>query len=760
MSEEVNENRNSQILNFNLRKDYFINKNSYFQNLLSQCPVESKGFIKSKKICQSLDFGKRIEEENILFDFFTKAKNNIENENIIEILKNGLFFYDKKILLYCKKDEETEDKFLCNINNIKCIDHLIYDQQKNDLINEENISFKSNSKYKNDFMTGLKNRALVLESIVNYFFMQFPIVPLPNLIFNLDYSKKAKKSDTSINLFFEWDGCYILDNGEKNDISFGPGLSLPFHNEMKYKITKKKTEAINNNILIKKDSIILIEVKTHFPKEIEEDKNNNLENIIKVMFTKLNYFIYLYSKILLIKAKEIKIILLYDQNRLINYKNNIIEYIDKYKNNFTDIDTYELYFDILYIIPYISKLSLNNINNKLLEANKRIEKLEENNKRIQKLEEENKRIKILEENNKRIQKLEEENEKFKNELALIKLQLSQLKQNKIEEDEKSSIKKDKYEKIEMKNILVEKEKNDIPKKTENVTPEYKNKITKIYANILTQDEILLNENNENTKKIDTDKNSISTPSKIIKIKQIKNNPQTNMKNDINEKISLNNQEKLNDNQKIEENKKYEQEINEIKIKNYGVNLNQNESKSEYELKKDNKQKVDESKKDSKNDNEIIPIKLVNIQKKENISIRNKKSKVEIQDEKILNKKLDISDISKNGNKNQSEIGVKNRNGNVFIADNIYRLIHLKINNNEKLLEKEKVYKLMYENCRKELNIESFSLMEYKTNHCSGDKSTIKDAFHKALKELTKKQRKLFFSTYRFIPCMTVCYELI
>ena len=312
----------------------------------------------------------------------------------------------------------------------------------------------------------------------------------------------------------------------------------------------------------------------------------------------------------------------------------------------------------------------------------------------------------------------------------------------------------------MKNILVEKEKNDIPKKTENVTPEYKNKITKIYANILTQDEILLNENNENTKKIDTDKNSISTPSKIIKIKQIKNNPQTNMKNDINEKISLNNQEKLNDNQKIEENKKYEQEINEIKIKNYGVNLNQNESKSEYELKKDNKQKVDESKKDSKNDNEIIPIKLVNIQKKENISIRNKKSKVEIQDEKILNKKLDISDISKNGNKNQSEIGVKNRNGNVFIADNIYRLIHLKINNNEKLLEKEKVYKLMYENCRKELNIESFSLMEYKTNHCSGDKSTIKDAFHKALKELTKKQRKLFFSTYRFIPCMTVCYELI
>ena len=368
------------------------------------------------------------------------------------------------------------------------------------------------------------------------------------------------------------------------------------------------------------------------------------------------------------KVKEIKIILLYDQNRLIKYKDYIIEYIDKYKNYFIDIDTYEIYFDILYIIPYISKLSLNNVNKELLEINKRIEKLEEDNKRIkqleeenrkriEKLEEDNKGIKPLEEDNKRIKKLEEDNkgikpleednksikkleeeiEKFKNELALIKLQIYQVKQNKIKEDEK---------------IIVDKKgKND---KRKNITPEYNNKIKKIYDNILTKD--------------DTHKNNVSTQSKIIKTKQ---------------------------------------QLDNTLIKN----------------------------KENKKRNEIN-------QKKEYIPKKNKKNKVEIQDEKIIKQELNIS-------------------GNLFIdVDNIYKLIKLKIDNNKTLLEKEKVYKLIYENCRKELNIENFNLMDYKTNHCSGNKSIIKDAFHKALKKLTKEQRKLFFNTYKFLPCMTECFNLI
>ena len=627
MREELDKKKDYELLNYTLRKDFFINKNLFFENLLHQCSNDCnekyKLYCEQKKIYLNPDFLNEIKQETKLNNYYENAKRKIENENTIEILKNGLLIHEGKMLLYCIKDDKS----------------------------------------------------LLLESVVNYYFNQFILLPLPNLIFNLNYIKIGDNSDNSINsinLFFEWDGCYFLnisENKNENDSYSGSDLLLPFHGEMKYKMTKKKTELLNNNILIKKDSIIFIDVKTNFPKEEEEDKNNNFENIIKVMFAKLNYFIYLYSEILKKKVKEIKIILLYDQNRLIKYKDNIIEYIDKYKNDFIDIDTYEIYFDILYIIPYISKLSLNDVTKELLEINKRIEKLEEDNKRIKQLEEENrKRIEKLEEDNKRIEKLEEENrkriekleednkgikpleednksikkleeeiEKFKNELALIKLQIYQLKQNKIKEDEK---------------IIVDKKgKND---KRKNITPEYNNKIKKIYDNILTKD--------------DTHKNNVSTQSKIIKTKQ---------------------------------------QLDNTLIKN----------------------------KENKKRNEIN-------QKKEYIPKKNKKNKVEIQDEKIIKQELNIS-------------------GNLFIdVDNIYKLIKLKIDNNKTLLEKEKVYKLIYENCRKELNIENFNLMDYKTNHCSGNKSIIKDAFHKALKKLTKEQRKLFFNTYKFLPCMTECFNLI
>ena len=606
MREELDGNKDYELLNYTLRKDFFINKNIFFENLLHQCSNDCnekyKLYCEQKKIYLNPDFLNEIKQDTKLNNYYENAKRKIENENTIEILKNGLLIHEGKMLLYCIKDDKS----------------------------------------------------LLLESVVNYYFNQFSLLPLPNLIFNLNYIKIGDNSDNSINsinLFFEWDGCYFLNiskNKNENDIYSGSDLLLPFHGEMKYKINKKKTELLNNNILIKKDSIIFIEVKTNFPKEEEEDKNNNFENIIKAMFTKLNYFVCLYSEILKKKVKEIKIILIYDQNRLIKYKDNIIEFIDKYKNDFIDIDTYEIYFDILYIIPHISKLSLNDVTKELLEINKRIEKLEEDNKRIkqleeenrkriEKLEEDNKGIKPLEEDNKSIKKLEEEIEKFKNELALIKLQIYQLKQNKIKEDEK---------------IIVDKKgKND---KRKNITPEYNNKIKKIYDNILTKD--------------DTHKNNVSTQSKIIKTKQ---------------------------------------QLDNTLIKN----------------------------KENKKRNEIN-------QKKEYIPKKNKKNKVEIQDEKIIKQELNIS-------------------GNLFIdVDNIYKLIKLKIDNNKTLLEKEKVYKLIYENCRKELNIENFNLMDYKTNHCSGNKSIIKDAFHKALKKLTKEQRKLFFNTYKFLPCMTECFNLI
>ena len=153
----------------------------------------------------------------------------------------------------------------------------------------------------------------------------------------------------------------------KNDITFSDDIIKPFNKETKYKVSdKEETKIIQNDILIKNNSIVLIEVKTHFPKLKEEDQRTNLENIIKMMFIKLNYFVDLYHEILQKKFEEIKLILLYDQNRLSNYENDIIiNIIDKNKDKFQALKKYDLYFDIVYIIPSIGKISLNYISQKI-----------------------------------------------------------------------------------------------------------------------------------------------------------------------------------------------------------------------------------------------------------------------------------------------------------------------------------------------------------------------------------------------------------
>ena len=205
---------------------------------------------------------------------------------------------------------------------------------------------------------------------------------------NLNYKKSDKKNtkydpeknvqkapqENKINLFFEFDGCYLFEG--KNDITFSDDIIKPFNKETKYKVSdKEETKIIQNDILIKNNSIVLIEVKTHFPKLKEEDQRTNLENIIKMMFIKLNYFVDLYHEILQKKFEEIKLILLYDQNRLSNYENNIIiNIIDKNKDKFQALNKYDLYFDIVYIIPSIGKISLNYISQKL-------QKLEEDKKK-------------------------------------------------------------------------------------------------------------------------------------------------------------------------------------------------------------------------------------------------------------------------------------------------------------------------------------------------------------------------------------------
>ena len=363
-----------------------------------------------------------------------------------------------------------------------------------------------------------------------------------------------------------------------------------FIKEKGFKIDlKRNTEEINNDIFIPNNSFIFIEVKSHFPKEIKDEEHNNLENIIKMMFIKLYYFINLYSKILKEEIKSIKIILFYSQNRLTNFKETIYKYIEKYKN-YSKLENYELYFDIVYIIPSIEIFLLKDVNQK-------ISKMEEKNKNI------DEKIENLKESNERIQNIFNED-------------IKQLKEPNIQALKKFN---DKIDQLKESNIIYQKifneEINKLKKEKELVNKKLKR---------------LIEENEQQQKKLKADIEILKKEQKLLKL------PIGNFTN---------------------------------------------------------------------NANEIQPI----------------KSKIENNDNKIQNSNL---------------------------------------NNSEDVLSEEEIFTKIENTCKKLLKDKNFSLIKFQRNHTSGKASSMTKAFHKALKQLTYKERKSFFDFYNFIPCMTTCNDLL
>ena len=196
----------SNYLKYTLKKEFFISRDEFYKNLLSKCTKsEHRNMCLLNRVYQGNDFINKIKNEKIINKYYESTLLKLQNGPNIKTLENGLFVYGGKLLLYCVKDEKKEDEYISDINNIKCIKHEEYDKSISNL-NKENSQnkdtkiFRSDSKYLKDMMTGLKNRALVLESFVNFYFRQFKILPLPNLIMNLDYiSNDKNKPDNLIN---------------------------------------------------------------------------------------------------------------------------------------------------------------------------------------------------------------------------------------------------------------------------------------------------------------------------------------------------------------------------------------------------------------------------------------------------------------------------------------------------------------------------------------------------------------------------------
>ena len=462
-------------LQYDLSKKYFVKINDYFKNFTDNKNIKRTFHftLNNNQIPYEEDFNKVLKNNDMLYKLFLETKKNVENSVDINILKNGLFYKNKKLLFYCRKDEKIEDNYIADIANLEYIDFKEYDKidiienkentiedkfAKSEKIRDNNsakyynksenrFQFKKNNyscqsgdikKQKSNKITGLKNRAIELEALVHFYFKELMLVSLPEIIFNLNYKKtnfgKKKPTFDDINLYYEWDGCFLCakeNNSKKNFIS-------PFHKEKKFVIESGFLKSSNINeerFQIQKNSFIFLEVKTHFPKTKEEDENQNLENLIKLMFKKLNYYIELYSRILEKDIiKNIYIILLYNQQRITKYKDTLFKKINEHKECFVDVKKYIIYFHVFYIFPSIGRLSLNYITEKLDNNYKHLEK--ENNKAQKEIKEANEKIKNLEEQNmkakndanEKIKNLEEENNKAQKEIKEANEKIKNLEQ--------------------------------------------------------------------------------------------------------------------------------------------------------------------------------------------------------------------------------------------------------------------------------------------------------------------------------------------
>ena len=186
----------------------------------------------------------------------------------------------------------------------------------------------------------------------------------------------------------------------------------------------------------------------------------------------------------------------------------------------------------------------------------------------------------------------------------------------------------------------------------------------------------------------------------------------------------NEQDKINANSQIKElkekNKNLEEEIEKLK-RNY-ESLEQKYEKLELIVNKSN---------NNKEINEQIP--------------KNVKKKTKTKDNKIKDIKNEI---------------IEHNDDTKNVIDDYYPKIKQKLINKINLLEKEEIYRKIYEKCKEELKVDNFSLSQYNKDHTSKKAAGITNIFHQALKNLTTKERKIFFEAYNFKKCMSECWPLI
>ena len=524
---------------------------------------------KDKKL-YALKFAPKYENIKKLYEL---AMDNFKGQNEVSVLSYGLSIISDHLIIYITKQIEESLKYISNEHNISPVEYKKY----------ANLS-KSNATSEMLLNGGLNLFGYSFEFNLNYFLQTLSdMVELPNLMIDLGenyYNASFKELDLAY---------YNIDTSINDNINL---LQCNIH----FKIQKENVKKDNDKkFRIYENSLILGEVKSRFPKKIDDDgkyeKEDSLEKIISKLFEKLHYFFQLYKKIGLFNystLKNIQIIFFYDSVNIKGIDEKTIEkYIIKYnnKNKYPGYPSdVPIHFFIVYVLPAITNISIYGLKNEINLIKEEAKRREEEAKRR---EEEAKRredeLKMEIDQLKRLvkdltNKIEENEKKNQNFGVLNHIQKENNKINPVVDDV--------YPFINEFNISIkENSKEEIKKPEANLTDENNKKdivnfweeLNKIqFSNINPKNEIKESNN------IDTNKYSENTETDISKLILNINEIQFNT-NQINKEYVINGPK----NQEFSENRETDNDL--LKFIDECNNKNKNE-KFNNEYQSNNKEK--------------------------------------------------------------------------------------------------------------------------------------------------------------------------
>ena len=546
---------------------------------------------KDKKL-YALKFAPKYENIKKLYEL---AMDNFKGQNEVSVSSYGLSIISDHLIIYITKQIEESLKYISsNEHNISPVEYKKY----------ANLS-KSNATSEMLLNGGLNLFGYSFEFNLNYFLHTLSdMVELPNLMIDLGenyYNASFKELDLAY---------YNIDTSINDNINL---LQCNIHFKIQKENVKKDDD---NKFRIYENSLILGEVKSRFPKKIDDDgkyeKEDSLEKIISKLFEKLHYFFQLYKKIGLFNystLKNIQIIFFYDS---VNIKGIDEKTIEKYIIKYNDKNKYlgypsdvPIHFFIVYVLPAITNISIYGLKNEINLIKEEAKRREEEAKRRE--EEAKRRDEEAKRREEEAKRREEEAKRREDEL---KMEIDQLKRlvkdltNKIEENEKKNqnfevlnhiqkennkinpVVDDVYPFINEFNISIkENSKEEIKKPEANLTDENNKKdifnfweeLNKIqFSNINPKNEIKESNN------IDINKNSENTETDISKLILNINDIQFNT-NQVNKEYVINEPK----NQEFSENRETDNDL--LKFIDECNNKNKNE-KSNNEYQSNNKEK--------------------------------------------------------------------------------------------------------------------------------------------------------------------------